>query len=113
MSSVELTISRGVRLHFDVDISYEGRYIPRILTNKDKIMLHLLNKLKWRIEFPDGNYLDKSMVTFEAVDVEEDVAKALKALIKIRSLTWKEVERMKKLPKGELCRELVLKTFTS
>jgi len=111
MSDVELTITRGLRLHFHLDVGYDGTYVPRTLRNKDKVILHLLNKLKWKITFPDGDYLEKYDVTFEAVEAEEDLVKALRALMRIRGLRRMEAERLKMLPTKELCKELMLKVL--
>ena len=111
MSDVELTITRGLRLHFHLDVGYDGTYVPRTLRNKDKVILHLLNRLKWKITFPDDDYLEKYDVTFEAVEAEEDLVKALRALIRIRGLRRMEAERLKMLPTEELCKEPILKTL--
>jgi len=111
MSDVELTITRGLRLHFHLDIGYDGTYVPRTLRNKDKVILHLLNMLKWKVTFPDRDYLEKYEAKFEAVEAEEDIVKALRALMRIRGLRRMEAERLKKLPTKELCRELMLKAL--
>lgn len=46
MSRVELVISSGLRLHFDLHVGYDVEYFPANLRNKDKVILHLLNELK-------------------------------------------------------------------
>jgi len=111
MSEVELTVTPGLRLHFHLYVGYDGTYIPRTLRNKDKVILHLLNRLKWKITFPDHDYLEKYEATFEAIEAEEDIVKALRALMRIRGLRRMEAERLKKLPTEELCKELILKTL--
>ena len=66
--------------------------------------------MKWKITLPEKeNYLTKQMITLEAVDPDEDVVKTLRALMNIRGLKREEVERLKKLPIKEVCRDLALK----
>jgi hypothetical protein len=113
MSRVELVISSGLRLHFDLKVGYDAVYFPAKLRNKDKAILHLLNGLKWKITFPEEDYLSDRMVTLEAIDPDEDIVKALRALMNIRGLRREEVERLKKLPTKEVCRELALKFLIS
>jgi hypothetical protein len=111
MGDVELTISRGLRLHFDFSVGYEGRYFHARLRNKDKVILHLLNNAKWKVSFPDDDYLDVSKITLEAIDLEENIVKALNALMRIRGIRSNEVERLRKLPLCKACRELILKAL--
>jgi hypothetical protein len=113
MGHVELTISSGLRLHFDLNVGYDAMYFPAKLRNKDKVILHLLNGLKWKMTFPEGDYLGEQRITLRAVDPEGDVVKALRALMNIRGLRREEVERLKKLPIKEVCRELGLKILIS
>ena len=110
MSKVELMISSGLRLRFDLKLGYDARYFPAKLRNKDKVILHLLNGLKWKLSFPpEEDYLSEYRITLEAADPDEDVVKALRALMNIRGLKREEVERLKKLPIKEVCRDLALK----
>ncbi|MEM3040506.1 MAG: hypothetical protein QXG97_00595 [Nitrososphaerota archaeon] len=44
MSDIELTITHGLRLHFHLDVGYNGTYIPRTLRNKDKVILHFFSR---------------------------------------------------------------------
>jgi len=115
MSRVELEISSESYLRFDLTVDRDSRYIPVTLTNKDKVILHLLKYLKWKIASFDKvhDYLGKHKITFEAVDPDEDVVKALKALINIRGLRREEAERLSKLPPKDVCRELALKLLIS
>jgi len=109
MSKVELMISSGLRLHFDLKLGFEARYFPAKLRNKDKVILHILNGLKWKITFQEGDYLSEHRITLEAVDLDEDTAKTLRALMNIKRMKSEDVERLKKLPVKEICRELALK----
>ena len=109
MSKVELMISSGLRLHFDLKLGFEARYFPAKLRNKDKVILHILNGLKWRITFQEGDYLSEYRITLEAVDPDEDTIKTLRALMNIKRMKSEDVERLKKLPVKEICRELALK----
>jgi hypothetical protein len=113
LSSIKLTIERGLRLHFYLDVDYRGRYLPPNLNNKEQLMLHLIKGLKWRVKFFDGeeagNYLYKDSIELEA-DVDGDQAEklstALKALMKIEGLRRNELERLRALPLEEACKEL-------
>ena len=109
MSKVELMISSGQRLHFDLKLGFEARYFPAKLRNKDKVILHILNGLKWKITLQEGDYLSEYRITLEAVDPDEDTIKTLRALKNIKRMKSEDVERLKKLPVKEVCRELALK----
>ena len=111
MSQVKLIIRRGLRLHFYFHVGNKDRYFAAKLRNKDKVILRLLNALKWKITFPEDDCLTKHAITLEAVDPGEDVVKALRALMNIRGLKRGEAERLKKLPIKEVCRELALKSL--
>ena len=116
MSRVELEIRNESYLRFDLTVGQDSRYIPITLTNKDRVILHLLNNLRWKAKFLDKDDYDllyKHKITFEAVDPDEDVVKALKALINIRGLRREEAERLSKLPPKDVCRELALKLLIS
>jgi len=111
MSKVELVIMSGLRLHFDLLVGCDALYFPAKLRNKDKVILHLLNGLEWKMAFPEGGCLSECRITLEAVDPDEDLVKALRALVKIRGLRCEEAERLKKLLVKEVCRELALKSL--
>ena len=116
MSRVELEISNETYLRFYLTVDRDSRYIPVTLTNKDRVILHLLKYLKWKATFldkDDHDHLYKHKITFEAVDPDEDVVKALKTLINIRGLKREEAERLSKLPPKDVCRELALKLLLS
>jgi len=108
-----LSISSGMRLHFNLQVGFDSAYFPAKLRNKDKVILHLLNSLKWKVTLPneygEDDYLTKSRITLKAVDPEEDLVKALRALMKIRRLRREEAERLKRMPVKNVCRELALK----
>lgn len=114
MSGITLTISKGLRLHFQLDVDYCSRYIDGWLNNKERMMLHLIKGLEWRVKFFDGDDSDGSLyrdwVELEAVVEGEDaecLVNALKALMKMRSLCKGELERLKAMPPREACKELV------
>ena len=109
MSRIELTINSGLRLHFSLRVGCDARGFSASLSNKEKIILHILNGLKWRIILPEEDYLTERRITLEAVDPGQDAVKALRALMNIGGLRREEVERLKKLPMKEVCRELALK----
>lgn len=113
MSDITLTIHKGLRLHFCLDVGYCGRYVDGRLNNKERMMLHLIKGLKWKVKFFDGEDSDSSLfrdwVELEAVAEGEDaelLANALKTLMKMRSLRREEVERLKALPLKYACREI-------
>ena len=70
MSSIKLTIERGLRLHFYLSVDCRGRYLPPNLSNKEQLMLHLIKGLRWRVKFFDGeetgDYLYKNSIKLEA-----------------------------------------------
>jgi len=126
MSRVELEISSDSYLRsyissdsylcFCITVGRDSRFLPKRLTNKDKVILHLLNNLRWKATFldkDDHDHLYKHKITFEAVDPDEDVVKALKTLINIRGLKREESKRLSKLPPKDVCRELALKLLLS
>lgn len=113
MPDITLTIRKGLRLHFCLDVGYHGRYVDGRLNNKERMMLHLVKDLKWRVKFFDGNDSDDSLfrdwVELEAVVEGEDaecLVNALKALMKMRSLRREELERLKAMPLRDACKEL-------
>lgn len=113
MSDISLTIHRGLRLHFCLDVGYHGRFVDGRLNNKERMMLHLIKGLNWRVKFFDADESDDSLfrdwVELEAVVEGEDaeyLANALKALMKMRSLRREDVERLKALPLKGACREI-------
>jgi len=113
LSSIKLTIERGLRLHFYLSVDCRGRYLPPNLSNKERLMLHLIKGLRWRVKFFDGeetgDYLYKNSIELEA-DEEgvEELSNALKALMKVKGLRRKDVERLKALPLKEACKELTV-----
>jgi hypothetical protein len=118
LSAVELIIDNGMRLHFGLDVGSLATYLPYRLRNKDKVLLQMLKDLNWRVEFfekddESDESLYKTHVTLEAVNADEDLVRALKALLKIRGLRREDVERLKSLPLKEACKELIIKFFIS
>lgn len=113
MPDITLTIHKGLRLHFCLDVGYRGRYVDGRLNNKERMMLHLVKDLKWRVKFFDANDSDNSLfrdwVELEAVVEGEDaecLVNALKALMRMRSLRREELEKLKAMPLRDACREL-------
>ncbi len=119
MSRVELEISSELYLCFCITVGRDSRFLPKRLTNKDKVILRLLDNLKWKAKFSDESFCDndccftKRSITFEAVDPDEDVVKALRALISIRGLRREEAKRLRRLPPKDVCKELALKLLIS
>jgi len=111
MNCIELSVTKGMRLHFRLDLDYDSASFNLNLTNKEKVLLHIVNTLKWKISLPEDGCLHKDTITLEAVEFDEDVAKALKALIRIKGLKRANAEMLKNLPQKMLCKELILKAF--
>lgn len=115
MVEVKLTIERGLRLHFWLDVGYEGRWLPIRLNNKELMMLHLIKDLKWRVKFDDHPGDERNFywdnIVLEAVDVSEDIVNALKVLMRVRGMRRAEVERLKSMPLREACREIIVKNL--
>jgi len=112
VSGIKLAIHKGLRLHFYLSAGYCGRWLAGKLDNKERLMMHLIKDLKWRVKFfetasEDSFYM--CSVELEA-DVEdglaEDIESALKALMKIRAISKRDLERLRAMPLREACREL-------
>ena len=83
-----------------------------------KVDVHGLNKSRafWRLlsstapfwKIVEGQ--NKVYIRLEGL-TSSDVANALKALARIRTLTRKETEELLKMPLEDMCRKLVLKAF--
>jgi len=100
---VKLTIEASFNLHFYVK-DRELRYAP---SNKEKLLIHILNQLKWRIKLPEES-LSISRIELEA-DADEDTETAVNTALKIRGLKKRELEELKKLPIDELLKKLAIK----
>ena len=111
MNCIELSVTKGMRLHFRLGLDYDSTGFNLNLTNKEKVLLHIVNSLKWKISLPEDGCLHKDTITLEAVEFDEDVAKALKALMRIKGLKRANAEMLKSLPRKVLCKELILKAF--
>ena len=102
---VKLTVEASFNLHFYV--KGDGRQLKYAPSNKEKLLIHILNQLKWRIRLPEEN-LSISQIELEA-DADEDVETAVNAALKIRGLRKRELEELKKLPIEELSKRLTIK----
>lgn len=113
MSRIKLTIHKGLRLHFCLGVGCYGRWLSGRLNNKEKLIMHLIKDLRWRVKFFDcddsGDYLFRDWVELEA-DVEdglaEDLENALKALMRIRAISKRDLERLKAKALRNACKEL-------
>lgn len=87
--------------NIDVEIDVHG-------SCKNKVFWRLLTSTAPYWKIIEGSH--KTYVHFEGV-LSDNVAKALKALEKIRTLKGKETEKLLKMPLEEMCNKLVLKSF--
>jgi hypothetical protein len=100
---LRLEVEASFNLHFHI----KNRWLSYNPSNKEKLIIHILNQLKWKIRLPEEN-LSISKLELEA-EADEDVEKAVNATLKIRGLRKDELEKLKKLPLKELSKELTIK----
>ena len=102
-----------------VDLRIIMNGLTLMVDNVDvKVDVHGLNKSRafWRLlsstapfwKIVEGQ--NKVYIRLEGL-TSSDIANALKALARIRTLTRKETEELLKMPLEDMCRKLVLKAF--
>ena len=103
----------------EVDLRIIINALTLMVDNVDiKVDVHGLNKSRafWRLLMSTAPFWkivegqNKVYIRLEG-STSSDVANALKALARIRTLTRKETEELLKMPLEDMCRKLVLKAF--